>query len=240
MLPHHLGRRQHQFAGNRIALLRHRAARTAAFHEGLLKFPELCRGHDHHVDGNFAQRAGDERQQIDGLGEGVPCHVPGGGRDSQVQLLGQGLLDSEALTPERGQGASRTCERHDLHARTQLGQPLLMAVEHRQPDCHLVAEGHGQRLLQVRPASHRRVAVLGSQIGQDATQFADVGLNDVQCRSELQHDCRVHDVLRGRSPVKVAPRLAGHLDQLMQQREDGKSDEFGFLAEPVEVDTVQA
>ena len=46
------------------------------------------------------------------------------------------------------------------HARAQLGQALLVAVEHGEPDRDLVTEGDGQCVLQMSAARHRRVAVL--------------------------------------------------------------------------------
>jgi hypothetical protein len=115
-----------------------------------------------------------------------------------------------------------------------------MPVEHRQPDRRLVAEGHRQRLLQVRAPGHRRVAVLLRQVGQDAAQFADVRFDHVDRGADLQHVGRVHDVLRGRTPVDVAAGVAGHRDQLVHQRQDRVADDVGFLAHVVEVDAVQS
>jgi hypothetical protein len=107
------------------------------------------------------------------------------------------------LSPSEARRTCGTGELDDRHARAQFGEALLMPVEHREPDRHLVAEGHGQRLLQMGAPGHRRVAVLFRERSEDGAQFADVGVDAVQRIAHLQRDGRVHDVLRGRTPMHV-------------------------------------
>ena len=61
-----------------------------------------------------------------------------------------------------------------------------MAVEHGEPDRDLVAEGDGQRLLQMGAAGHRRVAMLLREIGRGSAQFADVAVDRVERVAHLQ------------------------------------------------------
>jgi hypothetical protein len=49
---------------------------------------------------DLAERAGDQGQQVDGLGKAIARHVPGGGRHAQAQFLGQRLLHLEALVAQ--------------------------------------------------------------------------------------------------------------------------------------------
>jgi hypothetical protein len=111
-----------------------------------------------------------------------------------------------------------------------------MTVEHGEPDRRLVAEGDRQRLLQMRPAGHGRVAVAPRQVGQDAAQGGDVVLDDAQAFADLKGDGRIHDVLGGRPPVHVAPRLAALFHELMHERQDRVADDVGFMPEKVEVE----
>jgi hypothetical protein len=82
--------------------------------------------------------------------------------------------------------------------------------------------------------------MLGSQIGQDAAQRADVRIDAVQRIAHLQRDGGVHDVLRGRAPVDVAPGLAAHRHELVHQRQDRVADDVGLLAHVVEVDALDS
>jgi hypothetical protein len=47
------------------------------FNERLVDFGELGRGHQHDVEGDLAQRAGDQREQGDGFRKCITRHVPG-------------------------------------------------------------------------------------------------------------------------------------------------------------------
>ncbi|MNY04983.1 hypothetical protein D3C86_1376860 [compost metagenome] len=240
MLAHRLRGGEHQFARNRVALLRHGAAGAPALDEGLVDLGELGGRHDHDVERDLAQRAGDQRQQVHRFGKAVARHVPGGGGHAQAQFLGQRLLHGEALVAQRRQRAGGPGELHHGHARAQFGQTLLVAVEHRQPDRHLVAKGDRQGLLQVGAAGHRGVAVPGGQVGQNAAQGADIGVDAVQRVAHLEGHGGVHDVLRGGAPVDVPAGVAAHFHELVYQREDRIADNVGFLAHVVEVDAVEA
>ena len=111
-----------------------------------------------------------------------------------------------------------------------------MPVEHREPDRGLVAEGDGQRLLAVRAAGHRRVAVTAREFGQDASQLTEILLDDLETIADLQDDRGVHDVLGGRPPVDVAPGLTALLHHLMDERQDRIAYDVGLLAQEVEVE----
>jgi hypothetical protein len=109
-------------------------------------------------------------------------------------------------------------------------------VEHREPDGGLVAEGDGQRLLQVGAAGHGRIAIALGEAHEDAANLSEVGVDRRQGVADLQHDGRVHDVLRCRTPMDVAPRFAAHPAELMHERQDRIADELGLLSQQVEVE----
>ena len=66
---------------------------------------------------------------------------------------------SRPLSPSDAKRAGGAGELADEDPRAELLQPLGMAVEHGEPDRGLVAEGDGQRLLQMGASGHRRVAM---------------------------------------------------------------------------------
>src|SRR6218665_844282 len=121
-----------------------------------------------------------------------------------------------------------------------VGGGLVGGMEVREADRGLVAEGHGQRLLQVGAPGHRRVAVLAREVREDAAQVADLRIDDIERVAHLQRHGRVHDVLRGRAPVHVAARVAAHRHQLVHERQDGVADDVGLMAHVIEIDAPDA
>ena len=170
VLAHGLGERDDHLAGDGIALLRHGGGGAAAFHERLEGFGDLGLHHQHDVDGDLGERAGDEAEEGDGLGHAVAGGVPGDGGLGEVQLAGEGGLHGEALVAERGERAGGAGELHDEEARLQLIEALAVPLDHGQPDGGLVAEGDGQGMLQVRAARHDRVAVAFGERGEGGVE----------------------------------------------------------------------
>ncbi len=148
----------------------------------------------------------------------------------------QRLLHGEALVAERGEGSGRAGELSDQDARLEVFEAFGVAVEHGKPDRRLVAEGHRQRLLQMSPAGHRRVAVLLRQVGEDGAQARNVVADDRERVAHLQHYGRVHDVLRCRTPVHVAAGLAALLHQLVHDRQDRIADEVGLATQQLDIE----
>ena len=85
-----------------------------------------------------------------------------GGRPSPSSVH-QRVVHGEALVAERGERAGGAGELADQHARPQLLQALAVAHDHAEPHGRLVAERHGQGVLQMRAAGHHGVAVLPGQ-----------------------------------------------------------------------------
>ena len=206
------------------------------FDEGLIDFAEFGRGHHHDVERDLAERTGDQAEEIHHFRQPVARDVPGRDGHAEAKLLAQRLLHLETLVAERGQRAGGAGELADQHARLQLRQPLGMAVEHRQINRGLVAERHRQRLLQMGAARHRRIAIALRETGEDAAQFGDILLDDFKAGAHLQDHGGVHDVLRGRAPMHVAPGLAALLHHLVHQRQNRIADDVGLAAQQVEIE----
>ena len=89
----------------------------------------------------------------------------------------------------------------------ELGQPLEVPVDLRDPHGELVAEGDRERLLPVGPAGLDRVPVAAREGGEQAADLAEVARHDGVARPELEDEPRVEDVLGGRAPVDELGRL---------------------------------
>ena len=85
--------------------------------------------------------------------------MPGRDGNRKAEFLAKRLLDLESFVAQRSKRAGRAGELADQNTRLQLLEALGVAVEHRQPDCRLVAKRHRQRLLQMGAAGHRGVAI---------------------------------------------------------------------------------
>ena len=218
--------------------MRHRRARAAAGDKGLGRLAELGRRHQHHVEGDLAEAAGEQGQHLHGLGDAVAGDVPGDRRVAEAELAGElgAALDRAVALPERGEGAGRTAELGHQHARAQLREALGVAVEGGEPDRRLVAEGHRQRVLQMGAPGHRRVAVAAREVGEMAAHRREVGLDQREPGADLQHQGGIHDVLRRRPPMQPAPGGAGMLGELAHQRQDRVADDLALAFEAGEVD----
>ena len=82
--------------------------------------------------------AGDEAEEAADLGDAVAHRVPGDLGLGELELLGELDLHLEAVLAERRQRAGGAAELEHEHARAQLGEPLLVALERRpawSPSC---------------------------------------------------------------------------------------------------------
>ena len=68
------------------------------------------------------------------------------------------------------------------------------------------AEGNRQRLLHPRASGHRRALVFSGEARQRVRQPGEVGLDQFEGRTKLQHQPGIHRVLAGCTPVDVAGR----------------------------------
>ena len=234
MLAQDLGRGEDQLAGNRIALLRHRRARAAAGGKGFGRLAELGRRHQHQVIGDLGEAAGDEGQHLDRLGDAVAGGVPGDRRVAERQFPSElgAALDRFIAPPERGQRAGGAAELDDEHARAQFAQTVGVAIEGREPDRGLVAEGNRQGVLQMGAAGERQVAVAAREIGEMAAHRGEILFDQPQSGADLQHRSGIHDVLGRRPPMQPAPGGAGGLGELADQRQDRIADGLGLGLEP--------
>ena len=95
-----LRRGKHQFAGYRIALLRHRRRGASAGHERFGHFAEFGRRHQHDVGRDLAERSGDKAQQCHGLGYAVTRDVPGHRWLAKAELLAEQLMHGKPPFPD--------------------------------------------------------------------------------------------------------------------------------------------
>ena len=119
--------------------------------------------------------------------------VPGDVRLLQAQFGAQRGLGLHGDGLERRQRACSPCKFAHQQTRLQLLQPLLMALHSAQDAGHLVAEGHGNGLLQVAAADHGRQALLFRLPGQRVGQAREVGFHQRQRLANLQHGGGVGD-----------------------------------------------
>ena len=224
-------------AGDRVALLRHRAAAAAAVVVGLEDLADLGLHHQLDVHAELAQRAADEAQQRAGLGDVVADRVPGDHGLLQAELGAQAGLRLHRALFQRRQRAGGAGELADQHAFLELRQALAVAQDRRQQAGHLVAEGHRDRLLQVAAADHRRQAMVLRQLGHRRRDRGEFVVHQLQRLADLQHGGGVGDVLRGRAPVhELAELVAAQLVELRDDAQDRVADALGLLAQPRHVD----
>ncbi len=94
-------------------------------------------------------------------------------------------------------------------------------------------ERHRQRLLQPGAAGHHRVAMTSCLRAQRVGKSRDVGVDQVERIVQLQHQRRIQHILAGRTPVHVAPRVAGVGRHRMRQRGDHRYGEVAGIARSV-------
>jgi len=128
----------------------------------------------------------------------------------------------------------------DEHALLQLRQALAMTFDRAQQAGHLVAEGHGNRLLQVAAADHRREPMHLRMLGHRCRDRCELALDDGQAFADLQDGRGVGDVLRGRAPMAVLAELvAAERVELRDDAEDRIADPLGLLAQLGHVDLIE-
>ena len=159
-----------------------------------------------HVEGDLAAGAGDQAEEAADLGDAVAHGVPGNIGLAELELLAQLGLHLQPVFAERGQRAGGAAEFADQHARAELLEALLVALEGAEQSRHLVAEGDRHRLLQIAAAGHRRVAVFLRQLGERVGNAVDFLLDDVERLADLHDGGGVGDVLGGGAPVATIRR----------------------------------
>ena len=92
------------------------------------------------------------------------------------------------------------------------------------PDRAFQAECDRQRLLQMRPPGHHRVAVLFRLRDQCGDHAGERGADQRQALAHLEHRGGVHDVLRGGAPVRPAAGLARGARQARDQADHRVAD----------------
>ena len=115
-------------AGDGIALLRHRARRSARLVERLVDLGDLGLHQELHVHGNLAERAGEESEKAGDLADAVAHRVPGDVGLAEAELLHHRGLHLEAIGAERGQRSDRAAEFADQNAGAQLRQSFAVAL----------------------------------------------------------------------------------------------------------------
>ena len=111
-----------------------------------------------------------------------------------------------------------------------------MAVKGGEPYGRLEAKGDRQRMLQMGAPGHRRIAIAPREPGEIAAQRREVGLDQRQPGTDLQHRGGIHDVLRRRPPMEPAPRLAGAFGELAHERQDRIADRLGLALEAGQIE----
>ena len=92
----------------------------------------------------------------------------------------------------------------------------------------------------MRAAGHHRAAKSLGEFRERAIDRGEVALDDRQGRLDLQHNGGIHDVLRGRTPVQIAPGRAALLGELGDQPDDGIADHVRGLPQLSKVDVFGA
>jgi hypothetical protein len=92
----------------------------------------------------------------------------------------------------------------------------------------LVAEGHGQRVLEMCAPRHDGTPVLFREPRKRRLDCRQVVVDQGERIAHLQHGRRVHDVLSGGAPVHVAARFAALLGELMDDTHNRIADKIGL------------
>src|SRR2546430_10870267 len=86
----------------------------------------------------------------------------------------------------RGERAGCAREFTHQHARTQLRETRAMPLDRGENPGHLVAEGHGNGLLQVAAPDHRRVAVATGELRHCRRDRGEIGLDEHEALADLE------------------------------------------------------
>ena len=103
----------------------------------------------------------------------------------------------------------------------QLLQTFQIAFDHAQPNGCLQTKRHRQGMLQMGTARHGRVTVFSAQAAQLRSDTTQISLHQIEARTHLQHQGRVHDVLGGGTPMQKLACITQTFGQLMHQGQDG-------------------
>src|SRR5439155_6712329 len=106
--------------------------------------------------------------------------------DLKAQLLHQSGLGLEPALAEGGERAGCAREFTHQHARTQLRETRAMPLDRGENPGDLVAEGHGNGLLQVAAPDHRRVAVATGELRHRGRDRAEIVLDEHEALANLQ------------------------------------------------------
>ena len=159
----------------------------------------------------------------------------------EAELGAQAGLGLHRPGLERRQRAGGAGELPDEHPLAQLRQPLAVALDRREQPRHLVAERHGDGLLQVAATDHRGVPVLAGEARQGRRDRGQLVVDQVERLADLQHRGGVGDVLGRGAPVAVlAEAVAAEGVDLVDHGDDGIADALGLPAQLDHVDLVEA
>jgi hypothetical protein len=237
VLPDHRDRRVDVARRDRVALLRHGAARAAARRERLVDLADLGLHHQFHVHRQLAERSADQAEEASDFGDAVSSGMPGDRRLPETQLGHDFGLHLESAVLDRRQRAAGAAEFADQHARPQLGEPLPVPVHGGEDRGHLVAEGHGNGLLQVAAPGDGRIPVAARKLSEPLHDRIEIGLHQLQRFANLQHRRGVGNVLSRRAPVAVlAEAIAAQFIELGDDAEHRISDPLGLGTKLVHVD----
>ncbi len=105
---------------------------------------------------------------------------------------------------------------------------------------HLVAEGHGNGLLQVAAPDHRRIAMAARELGHRSRDRGEVVLDEREALADLQHRGGVGDVLSGGAPMApFAQAVGAQLHQLLDHAQHRVADALGLRAQLLQVDHLE-
>ena len=142
----------------------------------------------HDVGGDLAQRAGDQAEQRHRFGDAVARDVPGDRRLIRPSSSQNSFCISRPPSPIEASVPAAPENSPSSTRGQRLFDALDVAIDRRQPDRGLVAEGDGQRLLQMgaaRPSAYRDIsAPLRRRMCAELPQIAR---DNGQRRADLQH-----------------------------------------------------
>ena len=207
-LAHVPGAGEHELAGDRVALLRHRAAAAAPLLVGLRDLADLGLHQERDVGRDLAERAGQQAEEARDLCQAVAADVPGDRRRLQAELLGERLHHADAVRAERGERADRAAELHHGDLAAEPGEARGVALQGVEPQRALEAEGDRQRMLGMGAPGHRGVPVAARQIREGRPGAVQILPDQLEPVAQLQHEPGVDDVLGGGAPMDVATGIA--------------------------------
>ncbi len=215
------------FARDRVALLRHRARAAAAGRVGLEHLADLRLHQQHDVGRELRDAAARDCEGRRARGQARTVGMPRRVGRPQSELAGECERDGTALRAQRRERSDGAAELHDEGVVARGAQRDERLAERREPHRALVAEGERQRVLEVGAAGHHVVAVDRSPLGERADHAREIRFEERERVAHLEHERRVHDVLRGRAPVHVRAGFgAREPDEFLRQRDDGVADIF--------------